>query len=71
MQQKNGLFKTVLLTGLLAGSLDISFAYINVTVTSGKCDGRPNSLPKRIRYLPKPWRTPSALMPSPKGRHLR
>jgi hypothetical protein len=40
MQQKNlnkkGLFKTVLLTGLLVGTLDISYAYINVTVQSGK-----------------------------------
>jgi hypothetical protein len=40
MQQKNlnrnGLFKTVLLTGLLVGTLDISYAYINVTVKSGK-----------------------------------
>ena len=40
MQQKNlnrnGLFKTVLLTGLLAGTLDITSAYITVTVKSGK-----------------------------------
>ena len=40
MQQKNlnkdGLFKTVLLTGLLVGTLDISYAYINSTVQSGK-----------------------------------
>ena len=36
MQQKNGLFKTVLLTGLLVGTFDISYAYINVTVQSGK-----------------------------------
>lgn len=40
MQQKNlnkdGLFKTVLLTGLLAGTLDITSAYISVTVKSGK-----------------------------------
>jgi hypothetical protein len=40
MQQKNlnkeGLFKTVLLTGLLVGTLDISYAYINSTVKSGK-----------------------------------
>jgi hypothetical protein len=40
MQQKNlnrnGLFKTVLLTGLLAGTLDITSAYITVTIKSGK-----------------------------------
>lgn len=40
MLQKNlyrkGLFKTVLLTGLLAGTLDITSAYITVTVKSGK-----------------------------------
>jgi hypothetical protein len=36
MQQKNGLFKTVLLTGLLAGTLDITSAYISVTVKTGK-----------------------------------
>lgn len=40
MQQKNGnangLFKTVLLTGLLAGTLDITSAYISVTARSGK-----------------------------------
>ena len=40
MQQKNlnrnGLFKTVILTGLLAGTLDIASAYITVTVKSGK-----------------------------------
>ncbi|HUB59850.1 MAG TPA: hypothetical protein VL978_04055 [Puia sp.] len=35
MRQKN-LFKTILLTGLLVGTLDISYAYINVTVSSGK-----------------------------------
>jgi hypothetical protein len=44
MQQKNlnkdGLFKTVLLTGLLVGTLDISYAYINVTVQSGKFPGK-------------------------------
>lgn len=32
----NRLFKTVLLTGLLAGTLDIASAYISVTVKSGK-----------------------------------
>jgi hypothetical protein len=44
MQQKNGnkdgLFKTVLLTGLLVGTLDISYAYINSTVQSGKFPAR-------------------------------
>ena len=38
MQQKNSnsLFKTMLLTGLFAGTLDIASAYISVTVKSGK-----------------------------------
>lgn len=40
MQQKNlnrnGLFKTVLLTGLLVGTLDLASAYISVGASSGK-----------------------------------
>jgi hypothetical protein len=44
MQQKNlnrsGLFKTVLLTGLFVGTMDISYAYINATVQAGKFPAR-------------------------------
>ena len=43
MQQKNlnrnGLFKTVLLTGLLVGTLDLANAYIAVGASSGKFPG--------------------------------
>ena len=40
----------------LARTVARRWVHIAVTVTSGKCDGRPSSLPKRIKYVPKPWR---------------